>query len=229
MSNALQFLANYFDAPLVIFDDIESLGSLRERVPAWWCEVMSVSGEDRVNRTLDEWRGHSDQLPAVFVFLVNHLQKVSIFASNDSLWLLYDLSIDGRTMYYGGGNPRERIVSQSVQAVWGKCPVEFQRFYDTFHNGWCYLSSLSMGPAPVEDMFVLSELEWGILDNITFPEADLDSLLAVYTNGMGGYVTLNVNENSVSGDVLWWHDRPPQTNIDAWAVIDAWTEIGFEV
>jgi hypothetical protein len=117
-------------------------------------------------------------------------------------------------------------MSPAVQAIWSKLPPDFTEFYDSLHNGWYYVASVSMGPAPTEGFFFLSDFEWGILDDIGDPGCDLTDLLAVYSNGMGDHVALSVDRRQY-GDVLWWKAKPPRLNIDAWAVIDAWTEIGM--
>jgi hypothetical protein len=155
-----------------------------------------------------------------------HLRSVTLLTDKSSTRLLYELEQDGRVMYYSGGNPSGKSMSPAVQDAWVKLPADFRTFYDTLHNGWYYLASNSMGPAPTEDMFLLDEQEWGILDDIGDPGCDLKDLLAVYSNGMGDYVALSVDRREY-GDVLWFHDKPPQLNIDAWAVIDSWTEIGL--
>jgi hypothetical protein len=118
-------------------------------------------------------------------------------------------------------------MSPAVREAWDRLPANFKEFYNSLHNGWYYLASNSLGPSPTDDFFILDDLEWGILETIGDPGCDLKKLLAVYTNGMGGYVALNIEGKRACGDVLWWKDKPPRLNIDAWAVIDAWTEIGL--
>jgi len=82
-----------------------------------------------------------------------------------------------------------------------------------------------MGLSATEDMIILSDFEWGILEDIEDPGCNLDHLLSVYSNGMGAYVCLNTLPESRDGDVLWWKAESPWLNINAWGVIDAWTEI----
>lgn len=159
---------------------------------------------------------------------MNLLTDKNLVTGKMSVQLLYELEKpDGRTMYYAGGNPLQKSMAASVQNAWGKLPTDFRRFYDSLHNGWYYLASNSMGPSPTEDFFILDDLEWGILEDLGDPGCDLKDLLAVYTNGMGGYVALSIEQKGAYGDVLWWKDKPPRLNIDAWAVMDAWTEIGL--
>ncbi len=202
-------------------------------LPEWWRKALLANSDDRIHHTLQVWKGNQPQLPSLFEFLSTHLRSVNLLtdknlvSDNMSVRLLYELEKDGRTMYYAGGNPVQKSMAASVRDAWGKLPADFRRFYDSLHNGWYYLASNSMGPSPTEDFFILDDLEWGIIEDIGDPGCDLKDLLAVYTNGMGGYVALSIERKGAYGDVLWWKDKAPRLNIDAWAVMDAWTEIGL--
>ncbi len=232
MDKALQYLSKYLAEPSVL-PTLRADDSLMTGLPEWWRKVLLANKDDRVHQTLQAWEGYRAQLPSVFEFLSAHLRSVNLLTDRNlvtgqmSVRLLYELEKDGRTMYYTGGNPLRKSMAASVRESWGKLPADFREFYDSFHNGWYYLASNSMGPSPTEDFFILDDLEWGILEDIDDPGCDLKDLLAVYTNGMGGYVALAIQGRDTYGDVLWWKDRPPRLNIDAWAVMDAWTEIGL--
>lgn len=205
---------------------------LLSAVPDWWRDVLLADADDRIRLTLQAWEVYRDQLPTVCNFLAIHLRSVNLMTNKDlvtnttSVRLLYELQIADQTAYYAGGNPLGKTMSPRVQDAWGKLPADFRHFYDSLHNGWYDLSSDSMGPSPTEHFSFLDEFEWGILDEIGDPGCDLKDLLAVYSNGMGSYVALSVGRREY-GDVLWWKDKPPLLNIDAWAVIDSWTEIGL--
>ena len=84
-----------------------------------------------------------------------------------------------------------------------------------------------MGLSPVEDFFFLADEEWGILEDIGKPPVDLEKTLAVYTNGMGGYVCLELQPEKLNC-LLWWSSKPPKLDIDFWAVVDSWTVMGFQ-
>lgn len=224
MSDAIEYLQDYVDDPrLLTADSVDE--SLLTSLPEWWRNLLTVDGPARVRRVIERWEEQRIHLPAVVDFLEAHLRKVELLSDKFTTRLLYELEKDGDTMYYCGGNPLQKSMKSSVQAIWSRLPQDFTRFYDSFHNGWYYLASNSMGPSPVEDFFLLDELEWGLLDNTGDPGCNLHDLLAIYTNGMGAYVAISVEEK---GDVLWWNDKPPTLNINAWAVIDEWTTIGFQ-
>jgi hypothetical protein len=230
MDQTLSYLSKYLAEPRVL-STLRADDPLMAELPGWW-QALLAGGSDRVRQTLQAWEGHRSQLPQVFDFLAAHLRDVrlltdkNLVAATTSVRLLYELERSDRTLYYAGGNPIQKTMTASVREAWDKLPTDFKRFYDVLHNGWYYLASNSMGPSPVEDFFVLDDLEWGILEDIDDPGFDLKDLLAVYTNGMGAYVALSVDRRAY-GDVLWWKDKPPRMNIDALAIIDAWTQIGL--
>lgn len=231
MSKRLSYLREYLVDPQV-FSTVRSDDPLMAGLPEWWQEVLCTEGSNRVRRTLEAWDGHRAQFPQVFNFLAANLQDVSLLTDKNlmtgmrSARLLYELERSDRSLFYVGGNPTQKSMTIPVSEAWNRLPADFRRFYDVLHNGWYYLASNAMGPSPVEDFFFLNDLEWGILEDIDDPGCDLKDLIAVYTNGMGGYVALSVDRRS-HGDVLWWKDRPPRKNVDALAIIDAWTEIGL--
>jgi len=226
MDKALHYVSKYLAEPKIL-PTLPASAPLMAEVPEWWRRVLLAEGDERIRETLRAWEEHRAQLPTVFEFLSAHLRSVNLLTDKTSVRLLYELQKDGRTMYYAGGNPASKSMSAAVRDVWDKLPTPFKRFYDSLHNGWYYLASNSLGPSPTEDFFILDDLEWGILEDIGDPGCDLKDLLAVYTNGMGAYVALSIERRGAYGDVLWWKDKPPRLNIDAWAVMDAWTEIGM--
>lgn len=225
--SALQYVSKYVAEPKIL-STLRADDPMMAKLPEWWHGVLLTGGDDRIRRVLQAWEGHRAQLSAVFEFLAAHLRGVNLLIDKTSIRLLYELEKGGRTMYYAGGNPVQKSMSPSVRDAWNKLPTDFRQFYDSLHNGWYYLASNSLGPSPTEDFFILDDLEWGILEDIDDPGCDLKDLLAVYTNGMGGYVALSIERKGAYGDVLWWKDKPPRLNIDAWAVMDAWTEIGLD-
>jgi hypothetical protein len=228
----LQYLSKYLIEPRVL-PTLSIHDPFFSELPEWWHKILFSNGKERIKQTLESWEKHRAQLPSVFRFISTYLQSVNLVTDKNlgtdklSYRLLYELEKDGRTMYYAGGNPLCKSMGTSVREAWDKLPMDFRRFYDSFHNGWYYLASKSMGPSPIEDFFVLDEMEWGILEDIDVPGCDLKDLLAVYTNGMGSYVAISIERKQACGDVLWRKDKPPRLNIDAWAVMDAWTEIGL--
>jgi hypothetical protein len=231
MDKALNYLGKYLAEPKIL-PTLQASDPLMAKVPEWWRGVLQAEGDDRIRLTLKAWENHRALLPTVFDFLAAHLRSVNLLidknlvANTTSVRLLYEMEKNGKAIYHAGGNPVQKSMTPQVRAAWDKLPADFRQFYDTLHNGWYYVASNSMGPSPTEDFFILDDLEWGILEDIDDPGCDLKDLLAVYTNGMSAYVALSI-EKRAYGNVLWWKDKPPRLNIDAWGVMDAWTEIGL--
>ncbi len=232
MDKTLEYVRQFVAEPR-IFSSLRTDDPVMVELPEWWRKVLLANHRDRIQQTLEAWEGQRTQLPLVFEFLAARLRSVNLLMNKNyvtgkmDVRLLYEMDQDGEPIYYTGGNPSEKTMAKSVTDTWDKLPVDFRRFYDSLHNGWYDLASNSLGPSATEDFFILDDLEWGILDEIGEPGCDLKDLLAVYTNGMGGYVALSIERKGAYGDVLWWKDKPPRLNIDAWGVIDAWTEIGL--
>jgi hypothetical protein len=233
MSEMLSYLNKYL-ADAKVLTLLRSDDPLMNQLPQWWGELLQVSGDERIGLTLRAWQRYRNELPTVFNYLSAHLSGVSLLTDRDlttnnvSIRLLYEIDRGDRTLYYVGGNPTQiqSAMPPVVKAIWHKLPSRFTQFYELFHNGWYYLASGTMGPSPVEAFFILSDFEWGILDDIGDPGCDLNDLLAVYSNGMGDHVALSI-ERRPYGEVLWWKAKPPVLKIDAWAVMDAWTKIGM--
>lgn len=223
---ALQYVSKYVAEPRIL-SILPNDDPLMVELPEWWQGVLQADGGDRTHHVIQAWAPYRRQLPLTFKFLSTHLQSVNLLIDKMSVRLLYELEQGGQTMYYAGGNPTQKSMSSLVRDAWDKLPADFRKFYDSLHNGWYYLASNSLGPSPTEDFFILDELEWGILEEISDPGCDLKDLLAVYTNGMSAYVAISIGQKGAYGNVLWWKDKSPYLNIDAWSVIDAWTEIGL--
>ena len=231
MSDALSYVSKYLTEPKII-KTLPVGEPMINELPEWWRAVLSATGEDRIRLTLQAWESQQVRLPTVFDYLSTHLRGVNLLTDRHpvtnavSKRLLYEIDRGDGILYYAGGNPLQRSMNPKVKALWNKLPSDFRSFYDSLHNGWYDLTSVSMGPSPTEDFCFLSDYEWGILEDIGDPGCDLSDLLAVYSNGMGDHVAVSI-ERRTYGDVLWWKAKPPELNIDVWGVIDAWTEIGL--
>ena len=209
MVDAIGYLQKYMDHPEILplnCVDPEELALL----PGWWREALELAGAERVARVLREWERVESFLPGVVEVLKRNLRGVALLRNRtssvrgwkSSVRLLYKVMVGDDTAYYAGGNPLQKGMGDAVKARWGLIPTAIRNFYDTFHNGWYYVASESMGLAPTENLFFLDELEWGILEEIDDPGCKLDDLLAVYTNGMGGYVALNLGDRRDCGDLF---------------------------
>lgn len=86
-----------------------------------------------------------------------------------------------------------------------------------------------MGSLPVEDWRRLTDLIAASDDETAAAlPVDPDSILAVFHNGAGDYLCLDLS-GPVAGGLIWWHDDPARLEaVDFWAVLDAWTGIFLE-
>ena len=223
----LHYLEQYVAGPTVLSWDRLSADA-RSVVPAEWGDILSQRPTDRRQKALDYWSEFAVELTQVHEYLRRKLVSIDLVHHGLGHCLVYGIeSADGSDLlYYESRNPKTQTVKAPVAAIWNKLPARLRRFYE-FHNGWYDLTSTSLGPSPVESFFLLDSEDWGILEEIGRPPVDLAKTLAVYTNGMGGYVCLTVGDQPVSS-VLWWSNKRPRLDIDFWPVVDEWTVLGLE-
>jgi hypothetical protein len=224
----LEYLRKYVaDPKLLTLDQLSDYD--KENLPNSWMEILSVDGDNRISRVLAYWSDFKKEFEQVVEYLETNLVSVDLIHHSFGYCLLYGVkSANGsRVLYYEGRNPKAKTIGPMVMNVWDFLPEKLRDFYNEFHNGWYYLASGSMGLSPVEDFFFLDEEDWGIIDEIGESVVNLEKTLAVYTNGMGGYVCLEFKNGEINC-LLWWNSKPPKLNLDFWAIVDSWTAMGFE-
>jgi len=224
----LEYLQKYVANPKIL--ELAQLSPAEQgRLPVIWRDILSHEGDARLSVTLRYWQQYQVEFEQVVEYLADHLVSVHLIHHGFGYCLLYGVtSADGAgTLYYEGRNPVVKTISPDVAPLWDLLPKRLTSFYDEFHNGWYYLASGSMGLSPVEDFFFLDEEEWGILDEINEPSLDLAHTLAVYTNGMGGYLCLETHKPDLPC-LLWSAKKPPLLGLEFWPTADSWTTMGFE-
>ncbi|SFD54553.1 hypothetical protein SAMN05518672_102373 [Chitinophaga sp. CF118] len=194
-------------------------------LPASWLDLLSVKGEERINKTLELWKPFSKELGNVLMYLHENLRSVELIHQVHGYSLLYGIQKETRILYYEGQNPLSKKVPDNISKYWKHLPEKLSDFYE-LHNGWFYFASRSMGLASVERWSFLGDDEWGILDELGELDFNLDDMLAIYPNGMGDYVCVNVTKER-GESMLWFHNKAPMRNIDFWRIIDVWTHIGI--
>jgi hypothetical protein len=218
--------------------DIEliNLCELKEKelntIPAYWKKVLSDSAvSNRTEIILNEWEKYDYQFQSTYNYLKNKLVNVDLIKRNNELSLLYSIKNNtGNIAYYEGKNPYIKNMPESISKQWDKVPESFKDIYENFHNGWCYFASESNGLSPVENLFLLDEMDWGILENLdtnNFP-FKLKDCIPFFSNGMGAYVCFDLNSLNEEQGFIWYHDKAPRLGIEIWPVIDEWTKIGIE-
>lgn len=224
--NLIGYLSKYIaDPKLITLDHFSDKSAL----PDSWLEILSLKGKERVSKALTYWSHFKEEFEQVVEYLEQNLVSIDLIHSGFGYSLLYGIksSSGSRILYYEGRNPKTKSINPLVEKVWDLLPESIRNFYDELHNGWFYLASGSMGLSPVEDFFFLDEEDWAIVEELDDLSLDLEEILALYTNGMGGYVCLEF-KNDGADCLLWWNSKAPTLNLEFWAVVDSWTAMGFE-
>lgn len=224
----LSYLNDYVNDPQVVIYSGLPEGE-KQRLPQTWRDILSAQGSERVKRTLTQWdtyRPDFDDLPE---YLKAHLLDVELIHHDGMYTLLYAVRTaeSGKTVYYEGRNPKTQQAPPAIAAVWSKFPATFQRFYAEFHNGWYHLASGAMGPLPIENMFPLSDEEWGILEDIGPQPIDMKSTFAFFSNGAGTHLCVEFKADKMQ-TLLWSAKEAPKYGLDFWPVLDSWAVIGLD-
>lgn len=196
-------------------------------LPAAWSHLLALKQAERIEWVIQSWQKMGDDLRNITYFLAHHLVAIDLIHSSRGFGMIYSIrKEDGNIAYYEGRPPVVDIelISNSYLR---EMPSTLQQFYQQLHNGWYYFASVSMGPMPLEDVFFLDKYEWGILDNLPPLDFELKQCLAIFNNGMGDYLSLDLSGNEAKG-LLWYHDQAPKVNIDFWDYLDEWMCIGLE-
>ena len=226
MSDPLPYLREYLSDPSL--ESLSRVDAGRAELPQAWVDVLSVDGHARLERALSLWDPFAEQLPELIGKLKSSLVSLDLLRYGGEYSLLYGIQGLQRTLYYEAKNPRRRKIKPNVSALWSRLPQSIQDFY-SLHDGWYYLASHSMGLSPTEDVFVLSDEDWEVLERIDPPAVDLDKTLALFTNGMSGYVCVDLSKQKTDASALiWWSNKAPKLDLEFWSVVDAWTVIGLE-
>lgn len=226
MSNALSYVRDYLpDATIV---DVGAAGTGTVALPPAWTDMLSIQGAARVQQALAMWARFEADLPELVMKLRDRLVSVDLLRyGSDQHSLLYGVQGKNRTLYYEAKNPLQRRLRANVQAMWGRLPASVRDFY-ALQDGWFYLASHSMGPSPAAEAFVLSDEDWDILERIEPPPVDRNQSIALFTNGMSGYVCIDVSKPEQQAGLLWWSNKAPKVSLDFWAVVDAWASLGLD-
>lgn len=224
----LDYLKKYTKNPKLI--ELNQLSKEnRDSLPDYWIEILSAEPKKRPKIALSYWNEFKEELDQVIEYLEKNLISVDLIHHAFGFCLLYGIKSanTSKILYYEGRNPKTKKANADLMRHWELLPNSLKNFYDKLHNGWYYLASGSMGLSPIEDCFFLDEEDWEIAEKIEELPIKLENTLAIYTNGMGGYICIEFKENT-KDCLLWWSSKPPKLNLELWPVIDSWTAIGFE-
>lgn len=225
--NKIDYLKKYnSEVKLLRFEELSEVEL--SNIPQYWKEALSQKNvAETSDSILKEWQRFTYQFQSTIGYLKANLVEVEIISEGNSLALLYTIrNIKGENVYYIGFNPN----TKSTPDYFEKLPDSFKDIYNELHNGWVYYASRSNGLLPIEDTIILGNEDWGILEEIDANSLpfSLNSCVGVFDNGMGDFVSINLESTNKSNGFIWWHTKPPKLDLEIWPVIDEWTKIGIE-
>ncbi len=222
----LEYLSRYAGDVTILTPELVEQEEL-DRWPEQWRSILGAAPKERIDQTLAMWKPFSQELQSLLAYLTKHLERVEVVRSSRGISLIYGIRAgDGSLMYYEGKLPTGEVPDDK-QPLWEALPRALRAFYEKLHNGWYYFASESMGLVPRNDVIVLGDLEWGILESLDTVPVGLDQSLGLFHNGSGDYVCIEKREAGPRG-FLWFHDSAPRTDIEFWPVVDSWLCIGLE-
>lgn len=195
-------------------------------VPAAWRPLVNLSKQERIKFIIDLWKvNFQAELSVLLEAFRKHLVSIELIEINNFVNILYIFqNPKGDYLHYIGQPPL--LPHQKPQTISGfDLPIEFLDFYTQVHNGWYEIVSHALGLMPIEELFLLSKNEWGILDEISV-DFSLDKVIAVFSNGAGGYLCWNFNSPLPAG-LIWWDDEEPDF-VDFWDILDEWSAMGIQ-
>jgi hypothetical protein len=203
-----------------------------DTIPSYWKNALSESIiQNRVSIILSEWGKYDYQFLSTYNYLIDKLLDIDLIKHNGSLSLLYSIQNSaGNIAYYEGKNPYTKNIPKKILDQWDKIPDNFRDIYNNLHNGWCYFASQSNGLSFVENLFLLDEMDWGILEELDIKKMpfNLKNCIPFFSNGMGAYVCYDLNSSNDEQGFIWYHDKSPKLDIEIWPVIDEWTKMSIE-
>ena len=230
-TDMINYLQRFF--PVATIVELSALDKdVAATLPKYWIEVFSTTAfEARKTILLKEWSKYPYQLESTTKFLKDNLFDVDLIERAGKISMLYSIkNLAGKPVYYNGLNPKNRLLTPKLEAVWDLLPEAVTRLYENLHNGWFHYSSRATGYSSTHDMIFLGDFEWGILNEIgegSLP-FKLKDCVSLFQNGGGGYVCFNLKEKDKTKGLIWWKGEAPELNEELCPLIDEWTVIGLE-
>lgn len=222
------FLKMYHKDVEIIGNNIEEI----EEIPQAWKDILDAPGTEEKRKKVSElWKRFACPiLSNTISYLENNLENIELIRYRGKYSLLYSLkSSNDNVVYYEGGNPKKEKLPDEVQKRWNDFPATIKTFYENLHNGFFYYASGSMGILPLEDIFLLGDEDWGILDELKEPlKISLDNTFGIFASGMGGYVAVDLSDCGNDKATLWFTSHQPRYDLNFWDLVDEWMVIGFQ-
>jgi hypothetical protein len=231
MNEKLLYLRKYSrNIEIVNFTDLSE--NDKTMLPDYWNKAfMKNNVKETIEIILSEWDKYDYQFKATINYLYNNLINVELVKKNKELLLLYSIKDKiGKEIYYIGKNVKTLHIPNNLKKLWDKLPDTIKDVYKYLHNGWYYFASESNGLESIENIIILSQLDWGILDKINQKKLPykLENCISLFHNSAGIYVCYDIKTENKNNGFIWFKDQEPKNNIKLWPVIDEWTKMGIE-
>ncbi|MBF7142717.1 MULTISPECIES: SMI1/KNR4 family protein [Pseudomonas] len=189
-------------------------------IPEGW-EGFGIRGTEPP-RFPDAWHLFKNEFPWVTSLLDVGLLGTAILKDN-TVNLIYVFHDSNGLYYYVGGAPISATPKEKMLSEFG-IQGRLADFYNSVHDGFTFYAARSMGPAALEDMFFISD---GMDEEDTeFAEG----WLALFSNGGGDYIALDIDSTAKNNGLIWWHEEPftPERDMDIFETMDTWMSIFLE-
>lgn len=218
MNNIYQILTNnnFYD-----FEIITSVDDHTDMPDAWRKIISANNLSDKKSILNTYWSPFADKLAKTLSLINHHLEDAVVIKENGEYRLVYLINIDDFVSVYVGHLPT------TGAPFLDEMPDDIAAYYKTVHNGWYEKISGGLGFLPLEDIERLSDKEWGILEDISAPDFDLDKVFYVFHNAGTGYLCINATDPDNPEYLIFWSDKAPKVDIGFWSFLDSWIEIGL--
>jgi hypothetical protein len=159
-------------------------------VPPAWQGLLGAAAPDKINLVVSLWEHwYPHEFSTLLRVFRQYLVTVEVLAHATECSLLYVFQNPrGEVLHYLRQAP---VASRQLPATLGgfPWPDRFAPFYTQLHNGWYEVVSHAVGLLPLTETFLLSEHEWGILEELELPSTfSLAKVLGIFSSGAGGYL-----------------------------------------
>ena len=203
---------------------------LNAPIPEYWKKAFVVNDiKERKSIIFSEWKKYEAQeLRNTILYLQTYSTNIELMKIGNEYSVLYTILgfKTKREFFYEGKNPvTEQAFKEKI-----KCPIEkidnsIIDFYTKIHNGFYDFTSKSMGLDALNVIDPVSDFEWEYEDQL---DMDLTFCYNFFSNGMGTYVVLDLNQDMETGAYLWSTKELPKGNLNFWDIIDEWIIIGLD-
>ena len=203
---------------------------LNALIPEYW-KVAFVTRDMKERKSIifSEWKKYEEQeLRNTILYLQTYLTNIELMKIGDEYSVLYTILGFKTKMefFYEGKNPvTEQEFKEKIKYPIEKIDNSIIDFYTKIHNGFYDFTSKSMGLDALKVINPVSDFEWEYEDQL---DMDLTSCYNFFSNGMGTYVVLDLNQNLETGAYLWSTKELPKGNLNFWDIIDEWIVIGLD-